>query len=904
MKYRSVIDQCRAWAVFFCLFFSFMLRAETITNIESARAYGYAPIASENGQPAMLRWSRDYNAGDIEQLLLAAPELQGKIQSFPHSRLLLIQVDENKKDLTPVALDMAIISQQPAWQSILLSWLPFLPGFMGSDQSTGQRYEMVLSQLEETSGRYIEPLPGPIDWQHSFITDTGSNRISLSANSPRITRTDDALQALTFVEILTAPDFQKNEDQQLPSLPLSDTELKKTLGQGDLLCSGGGGDFSFRPDHRPGGGGGGAQTDNELWLSLSPLSLRSFTLIPGGQSARVWVLPEPQRQKSITVQTLSGSGVLLREQRFSAEQLIGLLGGDQPLTPEQEHHALQLARDALRIQVYGDPVQALKHLVLVEPDTSTGCFSGQIPDMISCHGGNKSGGKGHSGGGGKSGGTGGGGSYSGAGSYGFGSQSGGSGSASSGGDDPRNPRGWNPGKTHEGYVDSSDEEEEIIVRQKSKELPVDAAMAQSLRAAKLKKHQEERDRWDRAQYSQLINWAQIYEYLPNDTDIVQFMEVITNPGISTYGKVVDLIKNTSVVRWAPEADQLLLAYQYLRQGLETYISDPEKLSSQLPLVQKTVKDLKAFIDGSRGLPPDFIAVKPVGRDKADWVKLQQMAEMVFWDIPPDSPVQLTVTDGLEREVRRLIYTVLYDISEEVHNDKGILQGTAMGLVRISVSELTTKIQSESDTRKHLTLLALAMQESSELLQEKIAESIEKRKKTKTLEKNILQKIRDHLYYKWKTLGPDDHDARIMLAEFSIKVMSDSFLPKGGASAASFSPVVQPPARFRAVSGGRLDKTPTLPQLLELNANGKTIKVIQRVGVNYHDFGMLILNDDDGNIMDTLEHQERGKAGRIMQQILRKWLQGSGKPVTWRTIIQVLRQIHLSVLADDLEEALQ
>ena len=641
---------------------------------------------------------------------------------------------------------MAIISQQPVLQSILFSWLPFLPRFMGSDQSTGQRYEIVLNQLEQTSGRYIESLPGPIDWQHSFITDTGSNHISLSANTPRADT--DTLQALTFVEIITAPDFDKNnEDQQFPSLPLSDTELKKALGQGELLSGGGGGgDFSFRPDHRPGGGGGGAQTDNELWLSMSPsLSLRGLTrkLEIDGESTRVRVPLKPPEQKSLIVQTLSASGVR-REQHFSAEQLTGLLAGDQPLTPEQEDYARQLVHDALRIQVYGDAVPALKHLVPVEPDTSTGCYSGQIPGMISCplpregSGGGTSSSNSRA----NSGDTGGGyGYYSG--SSGFSGKSGSSGGfgASGGdgddGDDPRKPRGWGGG-----YLESDEEGEEEIRQQQSQALPFDQAMAQTARAAKLHKHQQECTRWNSSGYSRLINWALIYGYLPNDINIVKFLEIITNPGPSTYEDIVKLIMNTRLVRQADESARELVAYEYLRQGLEACISD--RASSPLPLVQGTVKILKAFIDGARGLPPNFISVKPVGRDKAGWEELQQLAEMVFWDIPPDSPVQLTVTDGLEREVRRLIYAVLYDISDEMHNDKGILQGTAMGHKRITISELTTKIQSESDTRKHLTLLALAMQESSEFFQEKITESAKTRKKTKTLEKNILPKIKGHL----------------------------------------------------------------------------------------------------------------------------------------------------------------
>ena len=91
------------------------------------------------------------------------------------------------------------------------------------------------------------------------------------------------------------------------------------------------------------------------------------------------------------------------------------------------------------------------------------------------------------------------------------------------------------------------------------------------------------------------------------------------------------------------------------------------------------------------------------------------------------------------------------------------------------------------------------------------------------------------------------------------------------------------------SGGR----PTLPELLRL-------KVPQQVGANYSTFGIFLLNDETGSQVNTIEHDCHMQSGPIIRKILQEWLEGKGLPVTWESLVQTLRDIDLSVLADQIQ----
>ena len=69
-------------------------------------------------------------------------------------------------------------------------------------------------------------------------------------------------------------------------------------------------------------------------------------------------------------------------------------------------------------------------------------------------------------------------------------------------------------------------------------------------------------------------------------------------------------------------------------------------------------------------------------------------------------------------------------------------------------------------------------------------------------------------------------------------------------------------------------------------------------------GTLLLNDDTGDITDAIIDECRENASRINCKILQQWIQGKGRqPVTWDTLVGVLRSINLSELANTIESAL-
>ena len=87
--------------------------------------------------------------------------------------------------------------------------------------------------------------------------------------------------------------------------------------------------------------------------------------------------------------------------------------------------------------------------------------------------------------------------------------------------------------------------------------------------------------------------------------------------------------------------------------------------------------------------------------------------------------------------------------------------------------------------------------------------------------------------------------------------------------------------------------PTLPQLIRL-------KIPQKVGTKYREFGILLFNDKTGNQVDIAEKSCHYQADDIVTSILRKWLQEGPTPVTWENLTQVLRDCCLQTLAQYVE----
>ena len=81
-------------------------------------------------------------------------------------------------------------------------------------------------------------------------------------------------------------------------------------------------------------------------------------------------------------------------------------------------------------------------------------------------------------------------------------------------------------------------------------------------------------------------------------------------------------------------------------------------------------------------------------------------------------------------------------------------------------------------------------------------------------------------------------------------------------------------------------------------------MLERIGRDYKRFGIELLEDADGDKMDEIK-ENNSRAADMRMEIMRGWRRGKGKkPVTWRTLIEVLRKIELDELADDITDALQ
>ena len=88
--------------------------------------------------------------------------------------------------------------------------------------------------------------------------------------------------------------------------------------------------------------------------------------------------------------------------------------------------------------------------------------------------------------------------------------------------------------------------------------------------------------------------------------------------------------------------------------------------------------------------------------------------------------------------------------------------------------------------------------------------------------------------------------------------------------------------------------------LLLNFPGK-VNIVQQIGTTSTVFGTFLLNDDNQVRVTALAKQCSNDASEINMAILREWLQGSGvKPVTWGTLVEVLKNCRLDELAEKIE----
>ena len=103
--------------------------------------------------------------------------------------------------------------------------------------------------------------------------------------------------------------------------------------------------------------------------------------------------------------------------------------------------------------------------------------------------------------------------------------------------------------------------------------------------------------------------------------------------------------------------------------------------------------------------------------------------------------------------------------------------------------------------------------------------------------------------------------------------------------------------------------PTVKLLTSLPIPGdgvkKNLNIIQRTSTQYTKLAMFLLDDDNRDIVDGFKETYRGDPEEIVTAVYKKWINGTGrKPVTWQTLVDVLREIELSSLAAEIETVLK
>ena len=95
--------------------------------------------------------------------------------------------------------------------------------------------------------------------------------------------------------------------------------------------------------------------------------------------------------------------------------------------------------------------------------------------------------------------------------------------------------------------------------------------------------------------------------------------------------------------------------------------------------------------------------------------------------------------------------------------------------------------------------------------------------------------------------------------------------------------------------------PTLIECIRFRGRERRIDIPQEIGVKYRNFGLLLLEDHNGARIHALAYKHNNDANEINREIIEEWVAGKGiHPVTWKTLVQVLRDIELPTLAEEIE----
>lgn len=100
----------------------------------------------------------------------------------------------------------------------------------------------------------------------------------------------------------------------------------------------------------------------------------------------------------------------------------------------------------------------------------------------------------------------------------------------------------------------------------------------------------------------------------------------------------------------------------------------------------------------------------------------------------------------------------------------------------------------------------------------------------------------------------------------------------------------------------LDTKPTLPELFKFTfTDGTVVNILTEIALKFSQLGTFLLDDRSGSRVKIMVRKHLYDAEQINTEIIQEWLTGRGRhPVTWATLVEVLRDIELSTLAGEIE----
>jgi hypothetical protein len=100
----------------------------------------------------------------------------------------------------------------------------------------------------------------------------------------------------------------------------------------------------------------------------------------------------------------------------------------------------------------------------------------------------------------------------------------------------------------------------------------------------------------------------------------------------------------------------------------------------------------------------------------------------------------------------------------------------------------------------------------------------------------------------------------------------------------------------------LDSVPSLRDFINFPTASGRVNLAEKIGTDYMKFGIFLLEDDDGDRTNAIVKELHERAENINIEVFRQWIKGKGlKPVNWTTVVQVLQDIGLGMLAEDVKK---